>query len=118
MDFLGIPFLFFVSGLGFGTVIAFLESMIFGDFEGMGSAVSLASIGACAFAFAIYIADAVSAEPLVGFIFAVIVALVCWTVAFQFTYEYPFMRAFLCSFLIASLSALVAMGLPELLLRL
>jgi hypothetical protein len=117
MNFLSPQFLFFASGLFFGTIIAFLESMIFGDFEGMGSAISLSAIGACAFAFAIYIADMFAAEPLIGFIFAVVLALVCWTVAFQFTYEYAFMRAFLYAFLIATLSAIVAIGLPGLLVR-
>lgn len=116
MDWLSIPFLFFASGLFFATVVAFLDGMLFGEFEGIGSAFSLAGFGSVAFVFALYLTDLVQFDSF-GFLFAVILAFVCWSISFQVMYEFAVLRALLYGLMITLLSLLVAFGLPEVLTR-
>lgn len=114
MDFLGTPFLFFVAGIFFATVIAFFESMFFGDFEGFGSALSVATIGAFGFVFAHYIILFLGFDSLYGVLAASGFALLAWTIAFQFSYEYSIPRSFLYGTIIWAFTTAVSFGVPYL----
>lgn len=112
MDFLGTPFLFFATGLFFATTISFLESMFFGEFEGVGSALAVAAIGAFGFVSAHSLILFLGFDSLSGVLAATGFALVAWTVAFQFSYEYSIPRSFLYATIIWVFTTATAFGVP------
>jgi len=117
MDFLGTPFLFFATGLFFATVISFFESMFFGDFEGFASALSVAAIGAFAFVFAHYTILFLGFDSAQSLLAATGFALLAWTVAFQFSYDYSIPRSFLYGTIIWVFTTATAFVVPYLLVR-
>jgi hypothetical protein len=115
MDFLGIPFLFVTAGFIIATAVAFVQSLLLGEFEqGLGSAVSLAAIGVLAFGSLFALTTFIGIEATPGLAIAIGFAAMAWTLAFQFAYQYPFFHAALSALAIASITTFIAFGIPRL----